>query len=209
MRITTLFIFNVACLVLLSSVTAPYIYASGSTADIKNEPDIRIRLYSEAEKRPSAASQDRMLYMTYPVETLEEMGENGDVMALDVLHEIYYREAKFEQGDLAMEKAAMFGSTEALFVMGVTLVSFAEGLAMGEIKPSPETRSKLFKGMAWLKVGTQRGDPYSKGKFDKYMTRRSFNLTDEDLAVIEAKAQAFYDRLIRERQRRGLGEFDQ
>lgn len=173
------------------------------------EPDIRIRLYSEAEKRPSAESQDRTLYMTYPVETLEEMGENGDVMALDVLHEIYYRDAKFEQGDLVMEKAAMFGSIEALFALGGTMASFAEGLAMGERKPSPETRSKLFKGMAWLKVGIQRGDPYARQEFDAFMAKRSLNLTDEDLAVIETKAHAFYDRLIRERQRRGLGEFDQ
>jgi len=145
-------------------------------------------------------------YHSYPIETLEELADSGDYKALHVLGLRYQEKGKRGEALSTYAKAAVYGSTSALGSMSTSYQSIYH--SVGEDGDQDLRRSALIGALAHSKVAADRGDSIAKISADSFIEVANIDLTDKDIREIDSMAEKIYERLLKERQSLGLGEFD-
>lgn len=153
--------------------------------------------------------KDREVYESYSDDALFSMANEGDIYALDEMaSRAVDAGGRHEQAFQLYYRAATFGSTAALTNMTI----FTE--------PDPSNKDELVRRaaaletLAILSVGALRGDPrVGIGGVESYKRRYErfygeLNLTDEERQKIAARAKEYYDVMLAERHKLGLGDFD-
>lgn len=151
------------------------------------------------------SDKDKEVYNTYDEKTLQELGDNGDLLALTVLMErsmMNFNVESLEKTFAAIEKAAVYGSTPALRnrAIAVPVSMYEEG--------SEGYRAAMRESLALYEVGLIRGDPRFRGYIREKLRDTSYKISDEDQALIDLRAKEIYDHLTQKRKALGLGGFD-
>lgn len=139
----------------------------------------------------------------YPEETLKQLAENGDLKAL---HLLAYS-APAAESKLLLTKAAIHGSTRALFSLGNNAFILND---VYQNSPEEKKRPVLREAAAYISVAARRGDLYNF----KYMgiglyeSRFNMKLSENDLNLVSSSAQDIYNSLESQRIELGLGQFD-
>ncbi len=142
-------------------------------------------------------------YSTYSEETLKQLAANGDLKALHRLA----RRAPIDVSKPLLTKAATHGSTFALFNLG-DHVAIHGGITRND--PEEKKKPVLIEAAAYMVVAAMRGDSLNF----KYMgigsleSRYNMKFNDDDLKLVQARAQQIYNSLESERIALGLGQFD-
>ena len=187
-----------------------------NTAAITINTDIRTKAINREledlhSKMGLFSEEDNDSYKAYSIEALEEMGELGDVLALDTLAGIYYKAGELENGHNALKKAAMYGSIFAPSTLGNVMAEVAEARSMMAGKFTPAAREDLLEAMAWINLAIVRDTPLShiKDEFEKRLNKPSLGITAAEEQKIQYLTQKLYKDLLHKRQERGLGDFNQ
>lgn len=165
-------------------------------------------LHSTRERLGFVDEQDKSVYESYSNSALEAMGEAGDLAALSVLAGRYYESGEPELANSAMEKAAMFGSTEAPLSLGTTLITVAasESAVAGEYDEN--SREMLLRGFSWLAFGVLRKEPFAEERITDMLRSEGVVLSPEEQELVQRRAIELYKELSSEREARGLQPFD-
>lgn len=159
-------------------------------------------------KRSGYGSQDEATYKAYSDLVLENLISNGDIRAM---YEMGTR--KLASGDLGaakvyMEKGIVYGSRGA--INGMVAYTYPHG----ESYPYDEAKQMLKENFAYMSLLVLRGDSFRGHERDSSMRlfEKSYKvknpLTAEDEAWIQARAKELYDHYQSERNKLGLGDFD-
>jgi hypothetical protein len=143
------------------------------------------------------------IYESYDIETLQRLADSGDGFAVNAL-----ARASVLKGLDAMvsvyKKAAVRGSTEALYLAGITSSAYTERLPS-----SDERRAGIIDALTWYNVAALRGDrsPNLEGS-GSLLRQLDVPLSGQDKEFIKLRSQEIYDDLQQQRTAQGLGDFD-
>lgn len=141
-------------------------------------------------------------YETYDNETLRQLGNTGDLRAL---HELADRSETIAEHNVILEKAAVFGSTQALDKLGL----MTELTASLSDKTPEEKKPIVIESMAYYEAAVLRGDWEGKLTFGRSLLgKHPVDLTDEDYNTIQKRSQEIYNNIQAKRYELGLGDFD-
>lgn len=153
--------------------------------------------------------KDREVYESYSEEALFAMANEGDIYAFDEMaSRAIDAGGRREQAFQLYYRAATFGSTAALADMTIFTVPDSAN------KDEAVRRAAVIETLAILSVGALRGDPrVGIGGVEGYKRRYEhfygeLNLTEEESQKIAARAKEYYDVMLEERHKLGLGDFD-
>jgi hypothetical protein len=142
-------------------------------------------------------------YKTYSDDTLRQLAESGDLRALHLLAQWAPEETSKE----LLTKAAIYGSTFALFNLSNNILAHS-----GITRDMSEERKRpvLIESAAHIMVATIRGDILNTKHLGINIIEGRFNmkLSDDDLELVNARAQEIYSSLESQRISLGLGKFD-
>lgn len=146
--------------------------------------------------------RDRSLYSYYDTHTLEVMGQQGDLAALETLADHYYEQGDVDGAHQALRLGTIYGSTQMLLLKAGSLQGLAEAQS---VLGNTDKAEKLWgTSLAWLRFGVLRGEPIARQEYERVL--RSLPEIDEN--VIKVQARAIYEELIEERRSLGFGDFD-
>lgn len=138
--------------------------------------------------------EEQQSYQSYDKQTLESLGNQGDLLALDVLAQKYLLEdknlAKSRETNL---KAVLFGSAKA-----------AGSLA---IKPSSDDRSEIYKSMAWHQVAAMLGDKSAPAFGYSVLKAKGITLDEQEWVLVQRQAEDAYALLNAKRRELGLPDY--
>lgn len=142
-------------------------------------------------------------YRTYSKETLERLGEQGDLRALHALVRLPISPAERQS---FLTKAAVHGSTFALFQLANAVSSEPNY----EANPTEERkRQAIIEALAYVEVARMRGEGMSvNGKIQEIQETLQFSPTKPEVKLIETRTQEIYNDLADQRRQMGLPEFD-
>ena len=143
-------------------------------------------------------------YRTYSKEVLEKLGKEGDLRALHTLARLPISP---EERQSALTKAAVHGSTFALFQLSDN-VSAELGR---ENNPSEQRkRQVLVDSLAYVEVAGMRGDGklFIDGKAQEIQSFLQLTPTEADVKILEQRINEIYSDLANQRKQLGLPEFD-
>lgn len=156
------------------------------------------------ESRGYFRSETIALYNSYSEATLEALAAQGDIGALQIIHQLRMLEGRREQGMDALDEAAMRGSVRALVSISSYLIS-----DMASQVDGPARDELGYKALAYMKVANMRGDKMIDDLFiEQYRSAANFNVTPEGQKIIDEYAKNIYRSLENDRINEGLGEFD-
>jgi hypothetical protein len=141
-------------------------------------------------------------YDNYNIDTLKKLGDDGDLRALDKL----VRSSKnADESKQLLEKAAIFGSTQALAELGV----MANTIYLSPNKTIEEKKAIMIESLAYYEAAQIRGDWTANMDFGRILQKQQqIDLTEADKAEIQERAKVIYDDLQTKRTAMGLGDFD-
>lgn len=141
-------------------------------------------------------------YQNYDRETLEKLSNSGDIHAMHILSD---RSSTVDESKSILDRAAVYGSTEALAQIG----------AINEIKnkihqKTPEERKPIIlESLAYYEAAQMRGDWWVKiQRGESLLSRYPTEITQKDSAYIQNRGKEIYENLQKQRTELGLGEFD-
>ncbi len=146
-------------------------------------------------------------YETYDMPTLVRLSDSGDVRAMHALAKLYLSDEYSKQYGLKYAeamylKAAVYGSSYALTELAI----IEDSKRFGTIED--DTRKQLVESFVYYKTAEIRGDRYGYlAGGDLSLKELTPQLTKEEKIYIEEKAKALYEKMRRERESLGLGEF--
>lgn len=152
------------------------------------------------------------VYKNYDLNILESLSNNGDILAMHILADRHMErelqpggngEKGIELQRNTLLKAATYGSTWALFQLGLSLSSEA-GLTSGQAG-----HKMMLDSFAYYDVAEMRGDKMPN-IHNRNATSESdkIQLNEEDQQYILKKSQEIYQGLVTNRRTLGLGDFD-
>lgn len=147
---------------------------------------------------PSAPSD----YKQYDTAVLEQMGEQGDLRALN---ELVNRAETLEQRKPILVKAAMFGSTAAITRLGTAI----ESEFQIDNLPSVERKAYILEAMAFYEAAEIRGDWWGKINDGASLLKRyDIDLNGEEKKLIATRAKELVENFEKMRVEKGLQKFD-
>lgn len=142
-------------------------------------------------------------YAGYDMETLERLGDSGDIKAMHVMAD---RAKSFDELKKILWKAAIYGSTEALIQLGGSKEN-DEG-SIDKI-PVERQKEKILEIMAYYEVAQMRGDWWGNITSAPSLIKRfPVDLSEHDKQLIKIGAEHIYNNLQAQRTELGLGNFD-
>jgi hypothetical protein len=142
-------------------------------------------------------------YSSYDVATLEQLADSGDGFAVDALANASVIKG-FNEVAKVYKKAAVRGSTEALYFTGFYAYGFAKRSAL-----DTEKRQGVISALTWYNVAALRGDrSFNLQSSDSLLSELKVPLNDQDKEHIKSRSQEIYDDLQQQRTAQGLGDFD-
>jgi hypothetical protein len=141
-------------------------------------------------------------YETYNKETLERMANEDHNMQAMMRLGIEFREYEW------LEKAAVYGSSFALTCLAIKDLPIGKP---AEEQGSEETqRLAYIESLAYKKAAELRNDYYTSQAASKSRYKQAYGitLTEEDIRKSEKRAQEIYNNLEAQREKLGLGKFD-
>jgi len=147
-------------------------------------------------------------YASYSIETLEALGDQGDLVALEALANIYFETVQKEQALQTLEKAAIHGSTNALYALGALAKSSLYSAEVKGVSSGPDYQEGLIGWLSYSEVAIRRGDLEIKEDTEIGLKVHGIELSEPDKIAINLAADEIYSRLNESRQRLGLGEFN-
>lgn len=140
-------------------------------------------------------------YTVYDDNTLNQLGENGDLRALHVLAD---RSKNIEDFKNILHKAAVLGSTEALIRMGA--INEAEDLDRMKVE---DRKEKILDALSYYDAAQLRGDWWGNiVRGESLLKRYSHELSQQDKETVKVNAKKIYDSFQDERNMKGIGDFD-
>jgi len=144
-------------------------------------------------------------YDNYDIEALEQLGEQHDLKALDLLAQKYILLQDLDNAIKTYRKAAAFGSTQALNELGdlERKIAFEENVTTEQ--------KELYRGrikLSHYQAAILRGDTVALMASENYISTHKLKLTNEDKEHVRNNGIKIYNRLITERVKRGLPAFD-
>jgi hypothetical protein len=169
-----------------------------------------IAVKSDWMRRSGRSSSEREAYRGYSDEQLMSLIEQGDINAMYVMGE---RKLDSEGTQAAIpfaQKEIVYGSLTGISTMAIYLEpDFSSDLPIEDLK------KQLMESQAYYYLYSMRGDKYSSNLFKEtqvkiFQTAYKIDkvFTAEDEAWIENRAKELYDYYQAERNKLGLGDFD-
>lgn len=153
------------------------------------------------EERGYFSQEDYEQYATYDDETLERLGDQGDLLALDIIADGYDSEGRIEKAANVRWKAVVYGSTAALN----DLVAMNEAQLL---KEEDVDRKEIVKSMLiHAEVSAIRGDNYSIWTSLMSLNRSGIELSEKEKNDISSRAKSIYSKVEDRRRSMGLGSF--
>ncbi len=144
-------------------------------------------------------NEQKRAYASYDKDTLEALGDQGDLLALDILAQKYIKEdrnrTKATEVDL---KAVVFGSAKAASSLAIRADSPSHA------KNDESGRSHIYRAMAWYRVAAIMGDETAKGFGDSILRVRNIALSEYEWTLVNRQAEAIYAGINRKRRDMGL-----
>jgi len=149
----------------------------------------------------SIGSQDD--YKTYSKDTLEQLAENGDIKALQILA----KNAGSSESIILLSKAAVYGSVFALSDLANTVIAFDQ---LDATAPEIEKKKVMIEAAAYGVVAARRGDfePTPVSQIEYLERRYNVKLNEMDQLAISKRSDEIYSQLESQRIALGLGKFD-
>lgn len=170
--------------------------------------DAEIKAFQAEKKEWEAARgyvNDADEYGGYSEAILLDLAKNGDVRALTALAQLRYRTHGFDGAANLYYKAATRGSTEALLRLGI----IEDTSHYGNAKTETEKKLSMLRVLAWYRVASLRGDRGPELMMgNAFIRMNNIHLSEAENKQIAASAEAIYRRMQDERNKLGLGEFD-
>ncbi|MCR6650421.1 MAG: hypothetical protein NVV73_02440 [Cellvibrionaceae bacterium] len=151
------------------------------------------------------SEEQKQGYASYDKETLEAMGNQGDLLAWDVLSHKNLTEdrshAKFVETSF---KSVLFGSAKGARSMANA------SLSKQDRNPSNDTedRSHIYNAMAWLEIAIMMGDRSAPSARNAKLGAKEITLSEQEWALVRRRAEAINGRLNEKRREMGLPEFN-
>lgn len=164
---------------------------------------------SEWIRRTGGTSKDIEPYEHYSDAQLEEMVNKGNIYAMAVLGTRKLAEIGVGAAVPYAEKAIVHGSLSGITSMAIYVAPEDDS------QPYEEIKKQLMESQAYYVLHAMRGDPYgAKGskdtqlKFFKEKHKLNTVFDAEDETWIKNRAQELYNKYQAERNKLGLGDFD-
>lgn len=150
--------------------------------------------------------EQRDVYRNYDIATLSALGDDGDLIALSVLGEIYSGTDKWAQGLEIWQKASMFGAVNT----GMALAGWHSGQSRVYAELDAElSRQALIEGLGWLEfVELRGGSPSLESERKRILSESQTVLSSEVLKAGRERGIAIYEGLSLRRKEHGLAPFD-
>ncbi|PUA28577.1 MAG: hypothetical protein B0W54_19285 [Cellvibrio sp. 79] len=156
------------------------------------------------------STADLETYEHYSDEQLANLAEQGDFNAMHVLG---IRKLASEGVNAAIplaQKEIVYGSLRGI----TTMANYTSPNLLSDL-PAEEIKKQLLESSAYYKLYAMRGDQYTAKLFNDTMVdtyKKHYHLdkafTEEDKTWIENRGKELYDHYQAERNRLGLGDFD-
>lgn len=151
-------------------------------------------------------------YKNYDETTLKKLADSGDIRALHALADLYIDDEHFGLEGYGLEatndlfwKAAAYGSTEALYHLGLNM----ETMNYSSTGPEPENRKHALEILSLYNTAALRGDEMPNlVSANAFKFLNHINLSDDEKKFIEQRSQEIYSQLLQKRVELGLGNFD-
>lgn len=156
------------------------------------------------------SAEDQAAYLNYDDDTLQKLGANGDLLAMEILVDKAMDNYEIDQdrAEKAIEKAIIYGSTRAVMVKAILETSGGSSAIYIDGKDSPEYRDAMRESLAWFQFGMMRGDLTLRHFAQREIKRAGFEMTDEDKMEIDRQARKIFKDMLDRRRELGLGEYD-
>lgn len=167
--------------------------------------------------------EDLEVYQSYALETLREMALEGDLRAITVLARKLRGYGAAEDARVLVIWGAIHGSI-GLLLEQARLEVYPPHVLARSVDPDftfdgwrtlLESERRYIEALAFVEVARIRGD---RNRVDDHrrhvinvfeqMLERELDLTEQDWALVNARAREIYAELQAERHRQGLGDFD-
>ncbi len=145
------------------------------------------------------------VYESYDEETLRQLGEGGDIRALQTLARRMDGYEDREEHRALLEKAAVYNSTWALGNLGLGYSTSGRYVAK-----SPEEKKAMYiEALAYYAAAQIRGDWTHAIRMGSSLRKEvDVTFTEEDELQVQKRAQEIYDDLQSRRHVLELGDFD-
>lgn len=174
--------------------------------------DLREELYKrqaaqieDMEKLGYFSDEQKEVYVSYDTETLEALGDQGDLVALNILAKRYHYKDKNETK--AMEtyfKSVLFGSANA----AVSLAIISRGKAKASYDDnSAESRLYIYNSIAWYKIASMMGDKRVEEFMLSSLQVDGITLNEQEWEKVNYQAEAAFTKLNEKRIELGLSEY--
>lgn len=143
--------------------------------------------------------EQRQSYASYDRDTLKALGDQGDLLALDVLAQKYLKEDRDLEKSSEIElKAVLFGSAKA----AQNLAIWAKSNEVNE-----GGRAHIYNAMTWYKIASMMGDKLAEGFGNSTLKVKNITLSEKEWELVNSQAEAIYAQLNEKRRELGLPEF--
>lgn len=149
------------------------------------------------------------LYRNYSEEVLQALGNDGDLAALAVLAG-RYTENDYDQFKNVVLKSIVYGSISFAQVQADLYSTQSEfELANPNGGNSELAKQDFLLSLSWYEFIKMRGGGDAVTQLiDARIDKSAFSISPADRATIQSQGAAIYDELSNERQRLGVGEYD-
>ena len=148
--------------------------------------------------------EQKSSYASYNRETLLELGNQGDILALDILADMYLLEDRDREKSTEINmQAVLFGSAIA-----------ASKLAISADSPTlygnklTKHKSYIYKEMTWHKVSAMMGNKAAEGIMNSILKAQGVTLSEEEWSLIQKQADITYEQLNNKRREIGLSDYE-
>lgn len=149
-------------------------------------------------------AEEREIYESYPIDTLETLLQDGDIRAYPVIIDQYASDDSREYITWASFTAAIHGSTPAIGMLAHLESSQAEYERLMENES--EARDRLLHAQALYKSATALGDPYLGASAQENAKKFDLQLSERDEQRVDDLAEQFITALNEKRREQGLSE---
>lgn len=149
---------------------------------------------------------ERIAYASYTNDDLVELGSNGDLLALDVLHRRQADQGDFKSAIETLKLAAANGSIAA--VERISLFYEAELLALDDRADLAAQRARdlAIEAASWYEASIILGNLHSLYKGASMLDRAGIRFSDRDIALVSERANGHIQEINAARVRLGRSE---
>ncbi len=145
-------------------------------------------------------------YASYDRDTLEALGDRGDLIALDILaHKYEFEDKNHNKAIETYFKGVLFASAKAAQSLAIR----AESTGGTYYEPDTQDyRAYIHESIVWYKVSDMMGNKTAEGAISSMLKAQGITLNKDEWANVNQRAELIYAKLNEQRREIGLPEYD-